>query len=152
MDLISWGLSAMDSIFSVRKPSPSEPDCPEGTFPAGYIFDYYKSWTPVCLGILNIEDVEDLVICILLVIGEVLIGSMLLIIYRKVRKPTGNLDLERPVGELRASLAEIGKATAINSGMCAHKFNEMGENIRALRQELGVIKATAERIQEKLCE
>ena len=30
----------MDTIFT-RKPAPSEPNCAEGTYPAGYVRDYY---------------------------------------------------------------------------------------------------------------
>ena len=162
MDLISWGLSAMDSIFSAKKASPSEPNCPEGTYSAGYAYNYYKEWTPICLGVLSVEDVEDIWICCLLGIGLAGIGALLLTIFQKVRNPPASPNLERLIEELKASLAEISKTTAINSGMCAHKFNEVLELNKSIRlemtdrnkdrQELESLQASVRAIKAKLGE
>ncbi len=37
-----------------------EPDCPDGTFAAGYTMDTWESWRIVCLAALSMEDIEDL--------------------------------------------------------------------------------------------
>ncbi len=39
MDLINWSLNAIDTIFSTRSSGSGEPDCPDGTFAAGYTMD-----------------------------------------------------------------------------------------------------------------
>ena len=138
----------MDTIFSMRKPAPSEPSCPEGTFPAGYVRDYYQSWSLFCLENLKVEDIEDVINFCLLVGGQALIGLLVLAVYRKVRKPTESV--QRPLEEVKVSLAEIGKANAANYGMCAHKFTELMDANKGLRQELETIKASVFKIQQKL--
>ncbi len=39
MDLINWSLNAIDTIFSTRSSGSGEPNCPDGTFTAGYTMD-----------------------------------------------------------------------------------------------------------------
>ncbi len=54
MDLINWSLNAIDTMGS------GEPDCPDGTFAAGYTMDAWERWRIVCLAALSVEDIEDL--------------------------------------------------------------------------------------------
>ncbi len=44
MDLINWSLNAIDTIFSSRSLGAGEPDCPDGTFAAGYTMDAWERW------------------------------------------------------------------------------------------------------------
>ncbi len=37
-----------------------EPDCPDGTFAAGYTMDAWERWRIVCLAALFVEDIEDI--------------------------------------------------------------------------------------------
>ncbi len=60
MDLINWSLNAIDTIFSTRSLGSGEPDCPDGTFAAGYTMDAWKGWRIVCLAALSVEDIEDI--------------------------------------------------------------------------------------------
>ncbi len=60
MDLINWSLNATDTIFSTRSLGSGEPDCPDGTFAAGYTMDAWKGWRIVCLAALSVEDIEDI--------------------------------------------------------------------------------------------
>ncbi|XP_065327814.1 forkhead box protein R1 [Pelmatolapia mariae] len=60
MVLINWSLNAIDTLFSTRSLGSGEPECPGGTFPAGYTMDGWHNWTVVCLAGLSIEDIEDI--------------------------------------------------------------------------------------------
>ncbi len=60
MDLINWSLNAIDTIFSMRNLGSGEPDCPDGTFAAGYTMDVWERWRIVCLAALSVEDIEDI--------------------------------------------------------------------------------------------
>ncbi|CAM4574358.1 unnamed protein product [Leuciscus chuanchicus] len=60
MDLINWSLNAIDTIFSTRSLGSGEPDCPAGTFAAGYTMDAWERWQVVCLAALSVEDIEDI--------------------------------------------------------------------------------------------
>ncbi len=60
MDLINWSLNAIDTIFSTRSLGSGEPDCPDGTFAAGYTMDAWERWRIVCLAALSVEDIEDI--------------------------------------------------------------------------------------------
>ncbi len=53
MDLINWSLNAIDTIFSTRSLGSGEPDCPDGTFAAGYTMDAWERWRIVCLAALR---------------------------------------------------------------------------------------------------
>ena len=60
MELISWSLNAIDTIFSKRSLGSGEPTCPDRTFAAGYSMDAWEKWRVVCLAALSVEDVEDI--------------------------------------------------------------------------------------------
>ena len=86
MDLIGWSLNAIDQIFSTRKMGEGEPACPDGTFAAGYTMDSWKKWNTVCLSILSVEDVEDVYIIGIMVLGFLLFGAGGFLFYRKGKK------------------------------------------------------------------
>ena len=54
MDLISWYLNAIDTIFSTRSSGSGEPVCPAGTFVAGYTMDAWEQWRVVCLATVTV--------------------------------------------------------------------------------------------------
>ena len=80
MDLVNWGFNALDSIFSQRKRGTGEPQCPDGTFAAGYVMDAWKSWRLLCLSVLSIEDSEDAYLFGFMIAGLSLIGMGLIFV------------------------------------------------------------------------
>ncbi|RXN15827.1 Helicase-like transcription factor [Labeo rohita] len=69
MDLINWSLNAIDTIFSMRSLGLAEPNCPAGTFAAGYMMDGWEKWHVMCLATLSLEDIEDIYLFGTLLIG-----------------------------------------------------------------------------------
>ena len=84
--MLSWGLSAIDTIFSTRKSGATEPSCPDGCKPSGYLIDYSGKWRLLCLDYLSVEDAEDLWIVAILMVGYVFLGLGFYLILRKIRK------------------------------------------------------------------
>ncbi len=74
MDLINWSLNAIDTIFSTRSLGSGEPDCPDGTFAAGYTMEVWERWRIVCLAALSVEDIEDIYLFGTMITGLLLIG------------------------------------------------------------------------------
>ena len=86
MDLISWSLNAIDTIFSTRNSGSGEPNCPAGTFAAGYTMDSWEKWRVVCLAALSVEDVEDIYLFGTVITGFLLIGLGGALVYRKIKE------------------------------------------------------------------
>ncbi|ROL42397.1 hypothetical protein DPX16_8087 [Anabarilius grahami] len=86
MDLINWSLNATDTIFSTRSLGSGEPDCPAGTFAAGYTMDAWERWRVVCLAALSVEDIEDIYLFGTMITGLLLIGLGIALVYRDNRK------------------------------------------------------------------
>ena len=106
MDLISWSLSAVDKLFSTRKLGAGEPaTCPDGTYAAGYTRDYYNKWQVMCLSILEIEDCEDVIIFGFMVAGNVLIGLIMALLYRRISKLAALLASPR----FQAMIADLAR-------------------------------------------
>ncbi len=82
MDLINWSLNAIDTIFSTRSLGSGEPDCPAGTFAAGYTMDAGKGGRVVCLAALSVEDIEDIYLFGTMITGLLLIGLGFALGYR----------------------------------------------------------------------
>ncbi len=80
MDLINWSLNAIDTMGS------GEPDCPDGTFAAGYTMDAWERWRIVCLAALSVEDIEDIYLFGTMITGILLIGLGFALGYRKIQK------------------------------------------------------------------
>lgn len=115
-----------------------EASCPEGTFHADYVRDYYETWSVLCIGELAVKDMDDVINCSLLVVGQALIGLLVLAVYRKMSKPTPSAHF--PLEEIKVTLTEITTGAAANSAMCTHKFNELMELNKGLRQDLEMVK------------
>ena len=115
MDLLSWSLNAIDTIWSPRKQGPSEPNCPDGTQPSGYLIDYSNTWRQFCLSNLQIEDVEDVFVAILILINYVLLGAGLYLILRKIDRAVENILSSKVLPEMLNDLAKIeaGQSAAI---------------------------------------
>ncbi|KAK2860283.1 hypothetical protein Q7C36_004449 [Tachysurus vachellii] len=86
MDLINWSLNAIYTIFSTRSLGSGEPDCPAGTFTAGYTMDAWERWRVVCLAALFVEDVEDLYLFGTIITGVLLTGLGIALVYRGNQK------------------------------------------------------------------
>ena len=82
MELISWSLNAIDTIFSRRSSGSGEPTCPDRTFAAGYMMDTWENWRVVCLAALSVEDVEDIFIFGTMITGFLLFGVAAGLVYR----------------------------------------------------------------------
>ncbi len=63
-----------------------EPDCPDGTFAAGYTMDAWERWRIVCLAALSVEDIEDIYLFGTIITGILLIGLGFALGYRKIQK------------------------------------------------------------------
>ncbi len=83
MDLINWSLNAIDTI---RNLGFGEPDCPGGTFAAGYTMDAWERWRIVCLAALSVEDIEDIYLFGTMITGILLIGLGFALGYRRIQK------------------------------------------------------------------
>jgi len=86
MDLINWSLNAIDTIFSSRSLGSGEPDCPDGTFAAGYTMDAWERWRIVCLAALSVEDIEDIYLFGTMITGLLLFGLGFVLGYRRIQK------------------------------------------------------------------
>ncbi|KAL0170994.1 hypothetical protein M9458_035590, partial [Cirrhinus mrigala] len=86
MDLINWSLNAIDTIFSTRSLGSGEPNCPAGTFAAGYVMDGWEKWRVVCLAALSLEDIEDIYLFGTLITGFLLMGLGGALWYRRLVK------------------------------------------------------------------
>ncbi len=86
MDLINWSLNAIDTIFSTRSSGSGEPDCPDGTFAAGYTMDAGDRWRIVCLAALSVEDIEDIYLFGTMITGIMLIGLGFALVIEEFRK------------------------------------------------------------------
>ena len=86
MELVNWSLNTIDRIFSTRSSGSEEPVCPDGKFTAGYMMDLWEKWRVVCLAILSVEDIEDIYIFSTMIIGYLLIGLGIALVYRKIWK------------------------------------------------------------------
>ena len=121
MDLISWSLSAIDSIWSSKKSAATEESCPPGCFPAGYVIDYSGTWRVLCLSVLSIEDSEDLFI-FFLVLGSIMATCGGVIYLRRrfdraVQRFLQSKILDKIDGLVTASISQsavmAGQSTAI---------------------------------------
>ena len=109
MDLLSWSLNTIDSTWSPRKLGATEPSCPDGCEPSGYLIDYSGTWRLFCLSGLQIEDAEDVYLAILLLVDYVLLGEGIYLILRKIGKAVEKILNSKLLPEM---LNELAKAEA----------------------------------------
>ncbi|KAL0149848.1 hypothetical protein M9458_053348 [Cirrhinus mrigala] len=86
MELITWTLNAIDTIFSTRGRGYGDPKCPAETFAAGYVMDPWAKWRVMCMAPLSLEDIEDIYIFVSLISGFLLIGFGGALLYRRLVK------------------------------------------------------------------
>ncbi|RXN10912.1 Fanconi anemia group A [Labeo rohita] len=91
MDLVNCSLNAIETIFSMRSLGSGEPNCPAGTFAAGYMMDGWKKWRIVCLAPLSLEDIEDIFLFGTVITGILLTGFGGALLYRKMENIMQNL-------------------------------------------------------------
>uniref|UniRef100_A0A1A8RHI4 Uncharacterized protein n=1 Tax=Nothobranchius rachovii TaxID=451742 RepID=A0A1A8RHI4_9TELE len=115
MDLINWSFNAIDKIFSTMRTEEGAHACPQGTHAAGYMFDSWKKWNIICLSQLSIEDVEDMWIFGLMIVGFLLIGVGGYLAFRKTGM-TGAIGM-RPAtmdGTVRVETSQTGTLLEVN--------------------------------------
>ncbi|ROL55334.1 hypothetical protein DPX16_22810 [Anabarilius grahami] len=134
MDLINWSLNAIDTIFSTRSLGSGEPDCPAGTFAAGYTMDAWERWRVVCLAALSVEDIEDIYLFGTMITGLLLIGLGFAQVYRDNRKTvTAVQNLTRlPVMIEQA----VGRAVSTGTGTINRNMDNIMEKLTALQRQL----------------
>ena len=86
MELISWALNSIDTLFLTRRTGPGEPACPDGTYAAGYTRDSWETWRALCLTPMSIKDIEDVYLFGTVITGFLLIGVGITLVYRKIKK------------------------------------------------------------------
>ena len=112
MDLINWSLNAIDTIFLMRSLGSGEPDCPAGTFAAGYMMDAWEMRV-VCLASLSVEDIEDIYLFGTMITGLLLIGLGFALGYRRIQKTgTAVQNLTR----LPVMIEAVGRAVSTETG------------------------------------
>ncbi len=112
MDLINWSLNAIDTIFSTRSLGSGEPDCPDGTFAAGYTRDAWERWRIVCLAALTMEDIEDIYLFGTMITGLLLIRLGFALGYRRIQK-TGTAV--QSLTRLPVMIEAVGRAVSIET-------------------------------------
>ncbi len=97
-------------MFSTRRLGSAEPACPDGTFLAGYIMDGWEKWRVVCLGVLDVEDVEDVYLFAGMTMGLLALGLGMLLQHQKLRKIVA--ELTRVRADIATTREEVVRARA----------------------------------------
>ncbi len=133
MDLINWSLNAIDTIFSTRSSGSGEPDCPDGTFAAGYTMDAWDRWRIVCLAALSVEDIEDIYLFGTMITGIMLIGLGFALGYRRIQKMgTAVQSLTR----LPVMFEAVGRAVSIETETINRNMDSITEKLTALQRKI----------------
>lgn len=134
MDVISWAINAIDTAVSTGKSSPEVgAECPGGSFNGGFVRDPYKSWQPLCLAPLAIEDVEDPVIFGCLLVGFALIGTGVFLLYRKIDK----LFTSRKEERLPYMISDVGRAVGVAAQTQTTAMADLGRRLDINKADLG---------------
>ncbi|ROL49798.1 hypothetical protein DPX16_13463 [Anabarilius grahami] len=137
MDLINWSLNAIDTIFSTRSLGSGKPDCPAGTFAAGYTMDAWERWRIVCLAALSVEDIENIYLFGTMITGLLLIGLGFALVYRENRKTvTAVQNLTR----LPVMIEAVGRAVSTETGTINRNMDNIMEKLTALQKANGPIR------------
>ncbi len=135
MDLINWSLNAIDTIFSSRSLGAGEPDCPDGTFAAGYTMDAWERWRIVCLAALSVEDIEDIYLFGTMITGILLIGLGFALGYRRILK-TGTAV--QSLTRLPVMIEAVGRVVSIETETINRNMDSIMEKLTALQRQLTV--------------
>ncbi len=133
MDLINWSLNAIDTIFSTRSSGSGEPDCPDGTFAAGYTMDAWDRWRIVCLAALSMEDIEDIYLFGTMITGILLIGLGFALGYRRIQK-TGTAV--QSLTRLPVMFEAVGRAVSIETETINRNMDSITEKLTALQRKI----------------
>ncbi len=133
MDLINWSLNAIDTIFSTRSTGSGEPNCPDGTYPAGYTMDAWDRWRGVCLAALSVEDIEDIYLFGTMITGLLLIGLGFALGYRRI-KETGTAV--QSLTRLPVMIEAVGRAVSIETETINRNMVSITEKLTALQRKI----------------
>ena len=133
MDLINWSLNAIDTIFSTRSLGSGEPDCPAGTFAAGYTMDAWERWRVVCLAALSVEDIEDIYLFGTMITGFLLIGSGIALVYRGIKETV--TAVQSPT-RLPVMIEAVGRAVCTQTVTMNHYMDNIMEKLTALQRQM----------------
>ncbi len=133
MDLINWSLNAIDTIFSTRSTGSGEPNCPDGTYPAGYTMDAWDRWRIVCLAALSVEDIEDIYLFGTMITGLLLIGLGFALGYRRI-KETGTAV--QSLTRLPVMIEAVGRAVSIETETINRNMDSITEKLTALQRKI----------------
>ncbi len=133
MDLINWSLNAIDTIFSTRSSGSGEPDCPDGTFAAGYTMDVWDRWRIVCLAALSVEDIENIYLFGTMITGILLIGLGFALGYRRIQK-TGTAV--QSLTRLPVMIEAVGRAVSIETETINRNMDSITEKLTALQRKI----------------
>ncbi len=136
MDLINWSLNAIDTIFSTRSLGSEEPDCPAGTFAAGYTMDAWERWRVVCLAALSVEDIEDIYLFGTMITGLLLIGLGFALGYWRIQK-TGTAV--QSLTRLPVMIEAVGRAVSIETETINRNMDSITESSRLCKGKLMVL-------------
>ncbi len=136
MDLINWSLNAIDTIFSSRSLGAGEPDCPDGTFAAGYTMDAWERWRIVCLAALSVEDIEDIYLFGTMITGILLIGLGFALGYRRIPK-TGTAV--QSLTRLPVMIEAVGRVVSIETETINRNMDSIMEKLTALQRKIDSI-------------
>ncbi len=130
MDLINWSLNAIDTIFSSRSLGSGEPDCPNGTFAAGYTMDAWERWRIIWLAALSVEDIEDIDLFGTMITGILLIGLGFALGYRRIQK-TGTAV--QSLTRLPVMTEAVGRVVSIETETINRNMDSIMEKLTACR-------------------
>ncbi len=133
MDLINWSLNAIDTIFSTRSTGSGEPNCPDGTYPAGYTMDAWDRWRGVCLAALSVEDIEDIYLFGTMITGLLLIGLGFALGYRRIKETGTALQ---SLTRLPVMIEAVGRAVSIETETINRNMVSITEKLTALQRKI----------------
>ncbi|RXN02418.1 Helicase-like transcription factor [Labeo rohita] len=131
MDLINWSLNAIDTIFSTRSLGSGEPNCPTGTFAAGYMMDGWEKWRVVCLAALSLEDIEDIYLFGTLITGFLLMGLGGALWYRRLVKAVSTA--QNPTKLAGWIETVVGRAVSTQTVVMDRKLENIVEKLAAMQ-------------------
>ena len=142
MDLISWSLNAIDTIFSTRSLGSGEPACPAGTLAAGYTMDAWERWRVVCLAPLSVEDIEDIYLFGTLITGLLLIGLGIALMYRLNQRTV--TAVQSPT-KLPGMIGAVGRAV----GTQTVAIQNLNRNMDNIMEKFSALQRRMDRLEDQ---
>ena len=131
MELVNWSLNAIDKIFSTRSLGSGDPFYPSALkFAAIYMRDSWEKWRVVCLAMLSVEDIEELYIFGTMIMGYLLIGLGITLVYRKIRK--SETAVKGPM--LPNMIVAVGRAVGAQTVVINRNMENILEKLVALQR------------------